>query len=123
MKCSVIICTHNPRENYLRRVLEALRAQTLPPAQWELLLIDNASAKSLPEQFDLTRTSNKHIAFGNGIHYCLGAPLARLEAKITLAAMLERFHTFSLAPAAIIERQPSLIVYGLGCLPITFSRS
>lgn len=75
------------------------------------------------EQFDLSRTSNKHIAFGNGIHYCLGAPLARLEARITLSSMLERFHTFSLAPAAVIERHPSLIVYGLNALPITFSQA
>jgi len=44
---SVIICTHNPRPHYLRRVLEALRAQTLPLDQWELLLIDNASEEPL----------------------------------------------------------------------------
>ena len=54
LKISVIICTHNPRENYLRRVLDGLRAQTLSSAQWELLLIDNASKKSLPEIFDLS---------------------------------------------------------------------
>ena len=53
-RLSVIICTHNPRENYLRRVLEGLRVQTLPLAQWELLLIDNASEKTLPERFDLS---------------------------------------------------------------------
>ena len=40
---SVIICTHNPRPNYLRRVLDALRRQTLPMDQWEVLIIDNAS--------------------------------------------------------------------------------
>src|ERR1700739_2123923 len=43
MKLSVIICTHNPRPGYLSRTLEALRTQTLPIAEWELLVIDNAS--------------------------------------------------------------------------------
>jgi Glycosyl transferase family 2 len=46
-KASVIICTHNPRPHYLRRVLEALRGQSLPLEQWELLLIDNASTLDL----------------------------------------------------------------------------
>jgi len=53
-KLSIIICTHNPRENYLHRVLDALRAQTLPYEQWELILIDNASDTSLATRFDLT---------------------------------------------------------------------
>ena len=47
MKISAIICTHNPRPHYLRRVLEALERQTLAKAEWELLLIDNASTKPL----------------------------------------------------------------------------
>ncbi|HEX9045566.1 MAG TPA: glycosyltransferase [Verrucomicrobiae bacterium] len=51
---SVIICTHNPREDYLKRVLDALRAQTLAKDQWELLLIDNASAKTLSQTWDLS---------------------------------------------------------------------
>jgi len=46
-KISVIICTHNPREDYLRRTLEALERQSLPSDQWELLLIDNASKAPL----------------------------------------------------------------------------
>lgn len=50
---SVIICTHDPRPGYLRRVLDALRAQTLPREQWELLLIDNASKKPLAKNYDL----------------------------------------------------------------------
>jgi cytochrome P450 len=75
-----------------------------------------------PEQFNIQRTPNKHIGFGSGIHYCLGAPLARLEAKIALGGMLDRFATFSLAPGTIVERTPSLIVYGLRCLPITFNQ-
>jgi len=47
MKISAIICTHNPRPHYLRRVLEALNRQTLDKADWELLLIDNASRQPL----------------------------------------------------------------------------
>jgi glycosyltransferase involved in cell wall biosynthesis len=51
---SVIICTHNPRPDYLRRVLDALKAQTLPLEQWELLLIDNASKEPLAKSWDLS---------------------------------------------------------------------
>ncbi|HSY42845.1 MAG TPA: glycosyltransferase [Candidatus Acidoferrum sp.] len=59
---SVIICSHNPREDYLRRVLDALRAQTLSAKDWELLLVDNASKESLAERFDLSWHPNvRHI--------------------------------------------------------------
>src|ERR1700733_11576369 len=51
---SVIICTHNPRPDYLRRTLDALKAQTLPREKWELLLIDNASEKPLVGVWDLS---------------------------------------------------------------------
>jgi GT2 family glycosyltransferase len=59
---SVIICAHNPRPHYLRRVLEALRAQTLPKQQWELLLIDNLSSNPLMSDWDLSWHPNgRHI--------------------------------------------------------------
>jgi len=74
-----------------------------------------------PETFDIDRSPNRHVAFGHGIHYCLGAPLARLEARIALGAMLERFQTVTRVPGEPLERLPSLIVYGLKHLPITFS--
>jgi glycosyltransferase involved in cell wall biosynthesis len=51
---SVIICTHNPRPDYLQRVLDALKAQALPKEQWELLLIDNANSEPLAEIWDLS---------------------------------------------------------------------
>ena len=51
---SVIICTHNPRPDYLQRVLNALKAQTLPKEEWELLLIDNASGEPLANVWDLS---------------------------------------------------------------------
>jgi glycosyltransferase involved in cell wall biosynthesis len=53
METSVIICTHNPRSNYLHRVLEALRAQTLSTDRWELFLVDNASPQALSFESEL----------------------------------------------------------------------
>lgn len=50
---SVILCTHNPREDFLRRVMEGLKKQTLPREAWELLLVDNASTAPLAECYDL----------------------------------------------------------------------
>lgn len=55
---SVVICTHNPRRDYLDRVLEALRSQTLPLDRWELLLVDNASEQKLSDRWDLSWHSN-----------------------------------------------------------------
>lgn len=78
---------------------------------------------SEPEKFDIDRNPNRNLAFGHGIHYCLGAPLARLEAKIAFEAMLERFQTVERLPEVQLERLPSIIVYGLRSLPIGFSQS
>ncbi|MFP5311718.1 MAG: cytochrome P450 [Actinomycetes bacterium] len=73
-----------------------------------------------PAEFDIDRTPNRHLAFGHGIHFCLGAPLARLEARIVLDALLSRLPGLSLAPGAQLERMESTIVYGLKTLPVTW---
>ncbi|HEU5439858.1 MAG TPA: cytochrome P450 [Ktedonobacterales bacterium] len=71
--------------------------------------------------FDIERTPNRHLAFGHGIHFCLGAPLARLEAKLALGALTTRFRTIHRVPGAPLHWMESSIVYGVKALPITFT--
>jgi cytochrome P450 len=72
-----------------------------------------------PGRLDLGRDSAGHLAFGHGIHYCLGAPLARLEAEIAISALLSRFGSISLAvPAASLRWRPSTLIHGLESLPV-----
>ncbi len=72
-------------------------------------------------RFDVTRVPNPHLAFGHGIHACLGAPLARLEARIALADLLERLGDFRLASDAPWEPRRALHVHGPARLPIRFT--
>lgn len=73
------------------------------------------------DRFDLERTPNKHLAFGKGIHYCLGAPLARMESRIALESMLKRFKSIERVPGGELERLPGLLVYGVSSLPLKLS--
>ena len=72
-----------------------------------------------PDTLDITRQNNRHLAFGQGIHYCLGAPLARLEAQIAINALLRRFPFLQLAkPATDIRWKKGLVLRGLESLPV-----
>ena len=71
-------------------------------------------------QFDIWRTPNRHLGFGYGIHFCLGAPLARLETRIALTALLERFPSLRCIRSQPLELKPSSFIYGLKHVPITF---
>jgi cytochrome P450 len=72
-----------------------------------------------PEELDVGRDSTGHLAFGHGIHYCVGAPLARLEAEIAFGALLERFGSITLAvPPSELRWRPSSLIHGLESLPV-----
>jgi cytochrome P450 PksS len=73
------------------------------------------------DTFDITRHENQHLAFGKGIHFCLGAPLARLEAQIAFPTLFQRLPNLRLASEA--ERLTwthNPMLRGLKSLPVTF---
>jgi cytochrome P450 len=89
-------------------VLPALLAADHDPRQF-----------TAPDQLDITRAPASHLAFGHGIHHCLGAPLARLEARIALGALIDRFPKLRLAvPPEDLTLQAGLLVNGLTALPV-----
>nr|WP_246459800.1 cytochrome P450 [Amycolatopsis jiangsuensis] len=72
-----------------------------------------------PDDLDVTRPPGGHLAFGHGIHYCVGAPLARLEAEIALGGLLNRFPDLTLAvPEDELDYRKSTLVHGLNALPV-----
>jgi cytochrome P450 len=91
----------------------------------ERVLIATSSANRDPEHFpdpdrlDLGRDASGHVAFGYGIHYCLGAPLARMEAEVALGGLLARFPAISLAvPSEELRWRPVSLMNGLESLPV-----
>jgi cytochrome P450 len=71
-----------------------------------------------PDIFDITREENDHLSFGDGIHYCLGAPLARLEAGIAFALMLNRFPSLALEGRPRLDYKTSFFIRSLKSLPM-----
>ena len=75
------------------------------------------SVFSAPETMDLTRDPNPHIGFGAGIHFCLGAPLARLEMSVSLPALWEKYPTMQLAAEPV--RRPTFVLRGYESVAIS----
>jgi pimeloyl-[acyl-carrier protein] synthase len=73
-----------------------------------------------PDRLDLARAPNRHLAFGGGIHFCLGAPLARVEARIAIGALLARLPGLELGPRPPVRRD-TVTLRGLSSLPVTVS--
>ncbi|WP_424213412.1 cytochrome P450 family protein [Streptomyces sp. BI20] len=75
-----------------------------------------------PDTLDLARADNQHLGYGHGIHYCLGAPLARMEGQIGLRTLLTRLPDLRLAgPAEDLRWRGGLIMRGLRELPVAFT--
>ncbi|MHB8599622.1 MAG: cytochrome P450 [Ktedonobacteraceae bacterium] len=108
----------------IARVDTSIGGQAIKKGDWLLGWIGSANRDEtefpFPEDFNIKRTPNRHLAFGYGIHSCLGAPLARLEAMIALEAMMQHFVMMQCVPGAHLEKIHSDFVYGVRHLPITF---
>jgi cytochrome P450 len=98
-----------------------LSGQMIPAHQLVLLWVLSANHDERqfadPERFDIHRDPNEQVAFGHGIHFCLGAPLARLEGKIALDLLLTRLADIEITPGIDLEYYPN--VFGAKSLPLT----
>jgi cytochrome P450 len=111
-------------ERFAREDVE-IGGQVIP--RGEMVLVVLAAADHDPERFsdpdelDITRTDNRHLAFGKGIHHCLGAPLARMEGQIAISTLLRRMRNLRLkgSPESLSWR-PGMILRGLRGLPVEF---
>jgi cytochrome P450 len=111
----------------LRYALEPVELGGISIAAGELVQVVYAAANRDPRRFDQPdlldprRADNAHLGFGHGIHYCLGAALARAETQIALTTLLRRFPQLGLAvPAPEIGWQPGM-KRALTCLPVRIS--
>jgi len=98
---------------------------TIPRGEMTLGVIGSANRDETvfdnPDELHITRDPNKHLSFGQGIHFCLGAPLARMEAQIAFTTLLRRLPDLRLknSPHSLRWR-PSMILRGLASLPVRF---
>ncbi len=97
---------------------------TIAAGEFSMLLIASANrdpdAFDDPDTFDVTRADNNHLGFGFGIHHCLGAPLARLEAQIALPALLRRTRRLERTTDELSYKQ-NIVLRGLESLPVRVS--
>jgi cytochrome P450 len=76
------------------------------------------------DELDLSREPTTHLAFGHGIHHCLGAPLARMEMRLAFPALVRRFPTLRVAvPLEQVDFRAAFFVYGLQSLPVTWAEA
>ena len=111
----------------VRVAREDLEIAGVPIREGETVVAALAAANRDPEQFpdpdelDLARPAAQHVAFGHGIHQCLGQQLARVEMSVAYPALLRRFPTLDLAvPSGQIPLRDDMVIYGVHQLPVTW---
>jgi cytochrome P450 PksS len=114
-------------ERYPREPIE-LAGTVIPRHELVGLVLASANRDerqfAKPDDLDLGREPNQHLAFGDGIHFCLGAPLARLEGRIALEKLVATSRTLKLAvPLDELRFKPGLNLRGLVALPVELARS
>jgi cytochrome P450 len=108
----------------MRFTTEAVRVGDVEIPEGQLVLIALLGANhdgrqfDDPDRLDVTRAANPHLAFGHGIHHCLGAPLARLEGEIAIGRLLARFDRITLDDNIILQYRSSTLMRGLTALPV-----
>jgi cytochrome P450 len=76
-----------------------------------------------PERFDITRTPNRHVAFGHGIHFCIGAPLSRMEASVALPMIIKQLPNLRVVHDDSPELFEGRFLFGFKRLPIAFDKA
>ncbi|MFF1867688.1 cytochrome P450 [Streptomyces sp. CB03911] len=73
-----------------------------------------------PDRLDLSRPGNRHLSFGNGPHFCLGGPLAKLQAEVAVGTLVRRLPQLRLADGAVLDWRPNPLQRRLSALPVTY---
>ncbi|WP_207229418.1 cytochrome P450 family protein [Ktedonosporobacter rubrisoli] len=118
--CPLVMAT----ERYAREDI-TLEGVTIPRGELVVAVIGSANRDPRyfeePDMLDITREKNKHLAFGQGVHYCLGAPLSRMEGQIAIKTLVQRMPDLRLAiPAQQLHWRGNLVMRGLEALPVLF---
>jgi cytochrome P450 len=115
----------SPVQRLLRLTTRAVEVSGVTIGERELVDVFYGAANrdpaafAEPDTFRIERPAAEHVAFGQGIHFCLGAPLARVEAALTLGAFLDRFEAIEPGSAPPARQRRAIMPFGFDTLPLT----